>query len=75
MANRVTKSRSIKKKSYHLTETDLARAATAPSSIRKSLIEAATGGSGYDYYRGVKTNLGGLLRVRPETLSRIAKLS
>ena len=63
MANRVKKSRSTKKKNYRLTNSDLALAATAPAHRRKSLIKAAAGGGGYDYYKGVKTNLDKILRL------------
>jgi hypothetical protein len=68
MASPTTKSRSTKKKSYRLTDSDLALAATASADRRKSIIKAAVGGSGYDYYRGVKTNLGGI--VNPAGSSR-----
>jgi hypothetical protein len=61
MASPKTKSPSIKKKSYRLTNSDLALAATAPADRRKSLIKAAAGGSGYDYYKGIKTNLDSIL--------------
>jgi hypothetical protein len=64
MASPEKKSRSInKKKSYRLTNTDLALAATASADRRKSSIKAAAGGGGYDRYRGVKTNLGGILNL------------
>ena len=63
MASRKTKSRSIKKKSYRLADTDLALAATAPANRRKGIIKAAAGGGGYDRYKGVKTNLGGILNL------------
>jgi hypothetical protein len=64
MANRKKKPRSIKKKkSYRLTDTDLALAATAPANRRKAIIKAAAGSGGYDRYRGVKTNLGGILNL------------
>jgi hypothetical protein len=64
MANRKKKPRSIKKKkSYRLTDTDLALAATALANRRKAIIKAAAGGGGYDRYRGVKTNLGGILNL------------
>jgi hypothetical protein len=39
----------------------LALAATAPAHRRKSLIKAAAGSGGYDYYKGVKTNLSRIL--------------
>jgi hypothetical protein len=63
MASPKTKSPSIKKKSYRLTNSDLALAATAPAHRRKSLIKAAAGSGGYDYYKGVKTNLGKILSL------------
>jgi hypothetical protein len=64
MASPEKKSRSIKKKKSHrLTNTDLALAATASADRRKSIIKAAVGGGGYDRYRGVKNNLGGILRL------------
>ena len=63
MASPKTKSRSTKKKSYRLTEIDLALAATASADRRKSVIKAAAGGGGYDRYKGVKTNLGGILNL------------
>src|ERR1700687_968577 len=61
MASRKTKSPSIKMKSYRLTNSDLALAATAPAHRRISLIKAAAGGGGYDYYKGVKTNLSSIV--------------
>lgn len=51
------------KKKFRLRETDLARAATAPASRKKVLITQATAGTGYDYYRGVRSNLGPILNV------------
>jgi len=64
MASPKTKSRSTKKKKkYRLTNTDLALAATATADRRKAIIKAAAGGSGYDRYKGVKTNLGDILRL------------
>jgi hypothetical protein len=63
MASPEKKSRSTKKKSYRLTDTDLALAATASTDRRKSIIKAAVGGGGYDRYKGVKTNLGGILNL------------
>jgi hypothetical protein len=63
MASPKTKSRSTKKKNYRLTSSDLALAATAPAHRRKSLIKAAAGSGGYDYYKGVKTNLGEILSL------------
>jgi hypothetical protein len=64
MASRKTKSPSIKKKkNYRLTNSDLALAATAPAHRRKSIIKAAAGGDGYDYYKGVKTNLAKILSL------------
>lgn len=56
-------SSSKKKKTYRLTNTDLALAATASADRRKAIINAAAGGGGYDRYRGVKDNLGGILRL------------
>lgn len=61
MASPEKKSPSIKKKSYRLTNSDLALAATAPAHRRKSLIKAAAGSGGYDYYKGVKTNFDRIL--------------
>jgi len=52
-----------RKKRFRLTEIDLARAATAPDNRKKSIIKQATGGSGYDRYRGVKSNLGAILNI------------
>jgi hypothetical protein len=63
MASPKKKSPSTKKKSYRLTEADLALAATIPAHRRKSFIKAAVGGDGYDYYKGVKTNLDSLLNI------------
>ena len=63
MASPMTKSHSIKKKNFHLSEIDLALAATAPADRRKSIIKAATGGAGYDRYKGVRENLGAILNV------------
>jgi hypothetical protein len=61
MASPKTKSPSIKKKSYRLTNSDLALAATVPADRRKSIIKAAAGGDGYDYYKGIKANLDNIL--------------
>ena len=63
MASPKTKSPSTKKKSYRLTNSDLALAATALPHLRKGLIKAAAGSGGYDYYKGVKTNLSEILRL------------
>ena len=63
MASPEKKSPSIKKKSYRLTNSDLALAATAPAHRRKSLVNAAAVSGGYDYYKGVKTNLGKILSL------------
>jgi hypothetical protein len=63
MASPKTKSPSTKKKSYRLTNSDLALAATAPAHRRKGIIKAAAGSGGYDYYKGVKTNLGKILSL------------
>lgn len=63
MASPKTKSRSSKKKNYRLTNSDLALAATAPAHRRKSIIKAAAGSGGYDYYKGVKTNLDKILSL------------
>jgi hypothetical protein len=52
-----------KKKSYRLTNADLALAATASADRRKSIIKAAAGSGGYDRYKGVKINLGGILNL------------
>jgi hypothetical protein len=58
---------SIKKKSYRLTNSDLALAATAPTQRLLSLIRAAAAGGGYDYYKGVKTNLDSILYHAPSS--------
>jgi hypothetical protein len=63
MASPEKKSPSSRRKKYHLSEIDLARAATASASRRKNIIKQATGGEGYDRYKGVKTNLGPILNV------------
>lgn len=64
MASREKKSPSIrKKKKYHLSEIDLARAATAPANQRRSIIKQATGGDGYDRYKGTKAHLGAILNA------------
>jgi hypothetical protein len=41
----------------------LARAATATASQKISIIKQATGGSGYDRYKGIKANLGAILNT------------
>src|SRR5271154_3220771 len=51
-------------KKFHLIETDLARAATAPPSQRKSIITQATSGNGYDFYRAVRVNIGGIVNLK-----------
>ena len=52
------------KKNFHLTETDLARAATAPPNQRKSIITQATSGNGYDFYRAIRDNSGGIVNLQ-----------
>jgi len=52
-----------RKKKFRLSEIDLARAATAPPNQKESIIRQATGGDGYDRYRGVRDNLGPILNV------------
>jgi hypothetical protein len=74
MASPKTKSRSSKKKSYRLTDSDLALAATASADRRKSIIKAAVGGSGYDYYRGIKTNLGAILNLAGASLGSLEQI-
>jgi hypothetical protein len=71
MASPQTKSSSTKKKSYRLTDSDLALAATASADRRKSIIKAAVGGGGYDYYKGVRTNLGGIAGISLGSLQQI----
>ena len=63
MASPAKKFRSSRKKRFHLSEIDLARAATAPASQKRSIIKQATRGDGYDRYRGVRANLGAILNV------------
>lgn len=46
-----------------LSEIDLALAATAPANQKKSLIQAATGERGYDFYRGFRSNLATILNI------------
>jgi hypothetical protein len=41
----------------------LARAATAPAYLRKGIIKAATSGGGYDRYKGVRSNIGAILKL------------
>ncbi len=61
MASPEKKSPSTKKKRYHLTNSDLALAATAPAHRRKGLIKAAAGDRGYPYYKGIRANLDNIL--------------
>lgn len=63
MASPKTKSPSTKEKKYRLTNSDLALAATAPAHRRKSIIKSAAGSGGYNYYKGVKTNLSKILSL------------
>lgn len=69
MASPAKKFRSSCKKRYHLSEIDLARAATAPANLKRTIIKQATGGDGYDRYRGVRANLGPILNVALPLLS------
>lgn len=63
MASRVKKSPSTQKKKFHLSEIDLARAATAPNYQKRTLIKAATDGRGYPFYKGFRSSLSTILRV------------
>jgi hypothetical protein len=63
MASRNTKSRSMRKKSYHLNETDLARAVTAPAERKRGMILLAVSGIAYDHYKGIKDWLGTILNL------------
>jgi hypothetical protein len=64
MASPKKKPRSKSKKRFHLSDIDLARAATASSTNqRQKIIEQATGGSGYDRYKGIKAKLGEILNA------------
>jgi hypothetical protein len=50
-------------KKFRLSEIDLARAATAPNYQKRTLIEAATEGRGYPFYKGFRSSLSTILRV------------
>ncbi|MGB7127046.1 MAG: hypothetical protein WBD42_09500 [Methylovirgula sp.] len=63
MASRKTKSHSIRKKNYHLTETDLARAVAAPAERKRGIIQQAVSGTPYDHYKGIKDWLGTILNL------------
>jgi hypothetical protein len=81
MASRMTKFPSSRKKKFHLSNTDLARAAVAPANQRRSIIKQATGGDGYDRYKGIRACLGAILNVElplvpsaaPATVAHIKK--
>jgi hypothetical protein len=63
MASREKKSPSTRKKRFHLSEIDLARAAAASDYQKRTLIKAATDGRGYPFYKGFRLNLSMILRV------------
>ena len=52
------------RKNFHLTEIDLARAATAPPNQKRGIITQATGGIGYDFYRAIRDNSGPILNLQ-----------
>jgi hypothetical protein len=52
-----------REKKFRLSEIDLARAAVAPEYQRKALIQSATGGRGYPFYKGFRISLPTVLRV------------
>jgi hypothetical protein len=58
-----------RKKKFHLSEIDLGLAATAAADRKKSIVRRATGGDGYDRYRGVRSNLGSILNTELPLLS------